>query len=178
MEDVNQRDSRLLMASKDGDLASFERLVRLYQAKLLRVVGRIVYDPKTAEEVVQDVFVSVYQSLASIDEKRPFSSYIYAVAKNAGISLLRAKKHGKEVMLEDSLPSLVNVEKEYIDREERERIHGALAHLPAKYRVPLRLYYFEDVSYEKISHVLGLPVNTVRTHLKRAKKLLAELLKL
>lgn len=178
MEDVNERDRRLLKASKDGDLASFEMIVRLYQKKLLRVVNRIVYDPKTAEEVVQDVFVSIYQSLGGIDEKRQFSSYLYAVAKNASISLLRAKKRVKEVVLEDIHVSPVNIENEYIDTEEKERIQRALLYLPAKYRNPLRLYYFDDVSYEKMSHVLDLPVNTVRTHLKRAKKLLAELLKI
>ena len=169
---------RFFLQAKDGDLASFEQLVRLYQKKLLRVVNRIVYDSQTAEEVVQDVFVSIYQSLGTIDHTRSFASYLYAVAKNASISLLRAKKRGKEVLLTDTLPSHVNIEKEYVDSEERERVQSALLKLPNKYRLPLRLYYFDNVSYEKISRILQLPVNTVRTHLKRAKKLLAELLKL
>lgn len=176
MEDLNHRDRSLLLKAKDGDLASFEQLVRLYQKKLLRVVTRIIYDPQAAQEVVQDVFVSIYQSLKSIDAKRPFSSYLYAVAKNASISLLRAKKRGKEVMLDDALASHVNIEKEYIDHEDQLRIQSALQKLPSKYQTPIRLYYFDDVSYEKIAHMLDVPVNTVRTHLKRAKKLLAELL--
>ena len=176
MQDVLERDRTLLLQAKDGDLASFEQLVRLYQKKLLRVVNRIVYDSQTAEEVVQDVFVSIYQSLESIDQTRLFAPYLYTVAKNASISFLRKKRRGKEVALDDMHPSIVNLEKEYIDTEERLRIHLALKKLPSKYQAPMRLYYFDDVSYEKIAHILHVPVNTVRTHLKRAKKLLAELL--
>lgn len=178
MDQINHRDKMLLLKAKDGDLASFEALVRLYEKKLFRVVARIIYNPQTAEEVVQDVFVSIYQSLAHIDEKRQFAPYLYTVAKNASISILRVKKRGKEVELEDVYPSPVNIEKEYVDKEERLRIQEALAKLPYKYRIPIRLYYFDDVSYEKIAGILNMPINTVRTHLKRAKKLLAELLKI
>jgi RNA polymerase sigma-70 factor, ECF subfamily len=178
MEDINRRDRTLLIAARAGDLASFETLVKLYEKKLFRVVNRIVYDRQSAEEIVQDVFVSVYQTLERIDESRPFSAYLYAVARNASISLLRAKKHEKEVVLEDTHPSVVNIEKDFIDKEERLRIQNALNSLPSKYRLPLRLYYFDDVSYEKIAKTLHIPVNTVRTHLKRAKGLLEELLKL
>lgn len=178
MEHVNRRDRALLIAAKNGDLSAFEDLVRLYERKLLRVVGRIIYNPQTAEEVVQDVFVSIYQSLARIDENRLFASYLYTVAKNASISILRAKKRGKEVVLEDVHPSLVNIEKEYMDKEEGLRIQEVLNTLPSKYRIPIRLYYFDDVSYEKIAGILNMPINTVRTHLKRAKKLLGEILKI
>ncbi len=178
MEHVNRRDRALLIASKNGDLSAFEDLVRLYERKLLRVVGRIVFDPYVAQEVVQDVFVSIYQSFASIDEKRPFAPYLYTVAKNASISILRVKKRGKEVALEDVYPSHVNIEKEYMDKEKGLRIQEALNTLPSKYRIPIRLYYFDDVSYEKIASILNMPINTVRTHLKRAKKLLGEMLKI
>lgn len=178
MDQINHRDKILLLKAKDGDLASFEALVRLYEKKLFRIVARIIYNPQTAEEVVQDVFVSIYKSLARIDENRPFAPYLYTVAKNASISMLRVKKRGKEVVLEDVYLSPINIEKEYANKEERVRIQEALAKLPYKYRIPIRLYYFDDVSYEKIAHMLDMPVNTVRTHLNRAKKLLAELLKL
>lgn len=178
MEETNAMERTLLIKAKGGDLLSFERLVRLYEKKLLRVVGRIIYDPYVCEEVVQDVFVSIYQSLESIDVERPFAPYLYTVAKNASISRLRAKKRAKEVLLDDSLSSSVNIENEYIDLEERVRIQKALSTLPDKYQTPIRLYYFQDVSYEKIAHILDVPVNTVRTHLKRAKKLLLDLLKL
>ncbi|MEK7060801.1 MAG: sigma-70 family RNA polymerase sigma factor [Patescibacteria group bacterium] len=176
MDHVNRRDRALLIAAKNGDLSAFEDLVRLYERKLLWVVGRIIVDPHAAEEVVQDVFVSIYQAIEHIDETRPFAPYLYTVAKNASISFFRRKLYGKETPLDDVHASIVNIEKEYIDTEERQRVQRALKKLPLKYQTPIRLYYFDDVSYEKIAHMLDIPVNTVRTHLKRAKKLLAELL--
>ena len=72
----------------------------------------------------------------------------------------------------------MNIEKEYMDKEKGLRIQEALNTLPSKYRIPIRLYYFDDVSYEKIASILNMPINTVRTHLKRAKKLLGEMLKI
>lgn len=172
MEENNRRDRELLHKAKDGDLLSFERLVRLYEKKLLRVVDRLIFDRFASEEVVQDVFVSLYKSLDRIDDSKPFAPYLYTIAKNAGISKLRAKKRGTNVQFDDSLSSHVNLEKEYEDKEKRLLVHRAVDQLPEKYQKPIRLYYFHDVSYEKIAHLLKVPVNTVRTHLKRAKKLL------
>jgi RNA polymerase sigma-70 factor (ECF subfamily) len=165
-------DEALVVEIQEGNILAFETLVGRYQRGLLSFVYRIVWDEKTAEEVVQDAFFSVYRSIGSIDTSKKFSTYMFTLAKNAAISALRKRK--PSVKLEEMM--WVEDDEPFYEKLLRDDLHesvsAAIQSLPHKYQQVIDLYYFQDLSYEEVSQKLKLPVNTVRTHLKRAKEAL------
>ena len=170
-------DEQLVALIKKGEILSYEELVHRYEEKLLRFVRRWLRDSHDVEEVVQDSLFKMYLGINKIDEKRKFSSYLYAIAKNESISKIRSKK--------DTLPLLEYVigadgEKIYeklINREKNDLLHQAMNKLSEIQKSVLKMYFFEELSYKKIQAKLGLPINTVKTLLRRSKINLAKKLK-
>ncbi len=170
-------DEELVREVQDGSISAFEILVKKYENRLISFIYRILNNRADAEEVVQDTFFNVYLTIDRVDVSRKFSTYLFEIAKNQAISLLR-KKHA-DLVLEDET-AIETDEKIYeglIRKEQRENIGLEVAKLEAKYRRVVQLYYFDDLSYEEISAKLKLPVNTVRTHLLRAKEILRKNIK-
>lgn len=169
-------DQELVERIKNGEVWAFEKLVRKYQAKLIAFAKRIVRDPKTAEEVVQDAFVKTYLAIDRIEAERKFSSFLYEVAKNTAISQLRKEKYELPLVEEMLVGENKSRIEEIASEEERENIRQLVAKLPAKYREALTCYYFREMSYEETSKRLQIPINTVRTNLKRGKEQLKKLM--
>jgi RNA polymerase sigma-70 factor, ECF subfamily len=162
-------DIELIQAIKAGDILAFENLVKKYQQPLFRFVMRVVWNEKDAEEIVQDTLFNTYKNIDKIDTTKTISTYIFAIAKNTAISVLRRKKvsvsFDKTVDVEDDAKIFENL----IQKETAQHIHLALNQLEEKYRLVIRLYYFEDLAYTEISRKCRIPLNSVRTILRRAK---------
>lgn len=165
-------DADLVRAIQNGDISSFETLVDRYQRGLTSFVIHFIPDAQTAQDVVQDAFVRVYKTIDRVDPSRKFSTYVFEIAKNAALSVLRAKKHTIPLESIVELSDDAIFFEQYLRNDQAQRVREAVNRLPSKYRQVIMLYYFDDVSYEGISTKLQVPINTVRTHLKRAKDLL------
>lgn len=169
-------DEQLVRAIQEGDVLAYETLIKRYQHGLFFFVLRIVHDDAIASDVVQNSLVKVYEIIDRIDTKKKFSTFVFEIAKNAAISELRKRKH------DISLEEIVDFAEEESFVEElyqadlENQVRNIVKHLPPKYRAVITLYYFEELSYEEIGRKLRLPINTVRTHLKRAKEQLKKLL--
>lgn len=173
---TERSDEELVADIQEGDIFAFEHLVRRYQRRLHAFAIHMTGDDAAAADVVQESFISLYKTIDRVDPKRKFSSYVFAIAKNTAISHLRSKK--KEVSLEDIVlagedESLLT---DLVASEQKHTIGQALGKLNEKYRRVVRLYYFDDLSYEEISKKMRVPMGTVRTHLRRAKAVLHKLL--
>lgn len=168
-------DAKLVDAVQNGDVFAFEMLVKRYQKKLHSFVVHLVGDDFAADDVVQESFIRIYKTIERVDTSRPFSTYIFSVARNGAISFLRSK--GKQVSLEDIVlaDDDESLYEEIIARERKHAVARALGQLEEKYRKIIRLYYFDDLSYEEIGRKMRLPINTVRTHLFRAKQALRKI---
>lgn len=161
-------DKELVVAVQSGDIAAFEMLVRRYQKRLHVYAVRFVGSHQSADEVVQDALFKLYQTIDRVDASRKLSSYVYTITKHTAISYLRSHR------------SLLRLN-EMIAQEEKadfSHIYDAVDQLSASYRSVIKLYYFDELSYKEISSKLRVPINTVRTYLFRAKKLLKERLKI
>jgi len=168
-------DAELVRQVQEGNVFAFEVLVKRYQGRLHSFVVHLVSDTHAADDVVQESFISLYKTIDRVDTTRPFSTYVFSIARNQAISYLRSRK--KQVPLEDIvLADDDGLMYEDIMAAEREHIvTRALDRLEEKYRKVIRLYYFDDLSYEEIGRKMRLPVNTVRTHLFRAKRSLRKI---
>jgi len=170
-------DEELIKEVKRGDVLAFEKLVLRYEGKLMRYSRKYLKEEKDAEEVVQDSLFKVYKNLYHFDIKKRFAPYIYKITKNTIMDLYRKKK--------ESLPlfdSVIGIEGEDMyekvhKKEETGRLHQAIGELKEIYKKVIKMYYFEEMSYKKMQNKLGVPLNTVRTLLKRAKMTLAKKIK-
>lgn len=167
-----QPDEVLVREVVEGNISAFEELVRRYQGKLLSFVAYMVWDAASAQDVVQESFIAVYKTIDRIDTKRKFSSYLFSIARNHAISFVRSRKPHIPLEVAESVTSINRPDKIVEEAEEKRRIEEALERIDRKYKQVITLYYFDDLSYEEISKRLRLPVNTIRTHLRRAKAVL------
>lgn len=169
-------DEQLVRAIQEGDVLSYEQLVTRYEHRLLAFAYRIVGSHEAAQEVVQDSLFAVYKTIDRIDTTRKFSSYVYEITKHAAISYLRKQHH---TMTLDESVSIDGDEAMYENlgrNETQAEVRKAVLSLPQKYRDVLQLYYFDELSYEEIAKKLAVPINTIRTHVRRAKNELTKLL--
>jgi len=169
-------DEALVREVKAGNVAAFEDLVRRYQGKLHSFVTYVVRDHDSAWDVVQESFISLYKTIDRIDSSKKFSSYLFSITRNHAISYLRNRTPHASLNEIASLPSSELPESLVEQNEEGKKIEKAIDTIDIKYKKVISLYYFEDLSYEEIGKCLHLPVNTIRTHLRRAKKALRRVL--
>lgn len=172
-------DERLVETVQNGDIAAFEILVKRYQKRLLAFVLRILRDEDDASDAVQEALFKAYKAMDRIDTERKFSTYLFGIAKNEAINLLRRRK--KHLTLDTvSVPETggLTVFEQTAFLELREKLQIALRRMDRKYRKIITLYYFHDLHYDEIAKKLAIPVNTVRTHLKRGKERLGKELRM
>lgn len=184
-------DHSLLAATRTGDEAAFQEIVRRYRNQITNYVYRLLDDYDRAVDMAQETFVRVYMNVDRYQATYNFSTYIYRIAHNLAISELRQRKRRRLIPLptffsdkdseevEVDLPDhrQVAADDAMIGDERRQAVSKAIASLPDKYRAPLVLCDIEEKSYEEISEVLGLPVGTVKSRINRARNLLKEKLR-
>lgn len=171
-------DEELVRLVQQGHISSYETLIRRYQQKLYSFVLRILKNPQDAQDAVQETFIHVYEHIERFDVLRSFASYIFPIARNEAITLIR-KKHPhipiESIILSDEKESHLDA---LVKSERNEELKKALEMLDSKYRRVLELYYFDDLSYEDIGTRLSIPINSVRTLIRRGKSKLKVLVSL
>lgn len=155
----------------------FEYIIDRYERALLRYAKRLTGDMHLSEDIVQEVFLSVYQNINSFDITRKFSSWIYRITHNKSINVLKKKSlvlslGDKDIV--DRKDILSEFEKKLDLKKTKESLEKAINVLPIKYREVIILRYFEDKSYEEISDICHCPVSTVGVRIKRALKILKD----
>lgn len=170
-------DEELIKDIQRGNIIAFEEIVKRYQKRLFFFVYHITQDEKDAEEIIMDTLFNIYRTIERIDINRKFSTYIFEIAKNNAISYLRKRKYTVTLEEESLLYLDESIYEKLILQEEMDLLKKAINRLNLRYKLIINLYYFEDQSYEEISTKTNLPLNTVRTHLFRARVLLRKELK-
>lgn len=175
-------DSELARAYLDGDEDAFRALIDRYANPLFRFAQRFTNNADDSEDIVQECFIRLHTSLPKLRLDEPLKPWLYRVCANLCHNLARDKRSlnfsqleetndaGDVVSFVDQIPDSGETADIAMDRSlETERVRTAMEALPPKYRTILSLFYSDGLSYEEIGSVLRLPLNTVRTHLKRAK---------
>lgn len=154
----------------DGDADAYEPLVARYHVGLIIHCERLVGDRDQAEDIAQEAFIKAFTNLRDFDPaKSRFSTWLYRIATNKAIDYLRAAK--RKVPVEDIELIADEATPDYEAEETRREIRDAVAKLqPPTHRRVIEAYYWEGKSYEQIAAALNIPINTVRTWLRRAKQ--------
>ena len=176
-------DYELVQSAVAGREASFEELVRRYQRPIAAYVYRMVGDYDAALDLTQEVFIKVYASLSRYRPEFKFSTWIYKIAHNAAIDHLRRHATREAVASSEPDRAEATVESRRLSPEqESERaercleIETVIQMLPAPYRELILLRHSQDLSYEEIAEVTGLPLGTVKNRLFRAREAMRDLL--
>ena len=178
-------DHRLIAECLQGDTAAFGVLVRRYQERLYNTVYRMVGNAEDAYDVVQEAFLSAYQSLESFKGDSLFFTWLYRIAVNTAISLKRKQRavvsidagRNGEPGIDPHDPSEANRPGHAMEQaEQQRRIRQALARLSPEHRAVLVMKDMEGQKYETMAEVLDVPIGTIRSRLHRARLELRELL--
>jgi RNA polymerase sigma-70 factor (ECF subfamily) len=180
-EPLTTTDVDLLPRCRGGDQAAWRELVALHTRKVFGLAYRFTGRVDEAEDLTQEVFVKVYQTLGRYRESDgPFGGWLMAVARNHAIDHYRRRKQERLRRTEDpALLETAPAREEHpvagLEREERRHlVHSGLRALPPDLRVPLILRDLQELPYEAIASELGIPLGTVKSRINRARLELAK----
>ncbi|HEY6304966.1 MAG TPA: RNA polymerase sigma factor [Candidatus Angelobacter sp.] len=163
-----------LAQAAQSDSQGFAKIVEEYQAMVFSIAFHFLQDRGTAEDVAQEVFLELYQRLATIESGAHLTHWLRRVAVHRAIDQGRRKKHRSESALEDAPePSATTALRDPILQEQLQK---TLAELPEKQRMIVVLRYQEDLGPAEIAELLQMPVNTVKSTLHRSLEELRRLL--
>lgn len=169
-------DRDLIQRARRGDAEAFGELVIRYQTGVFNVCYRLLHERAEAQDLTQETFIRAGERLQTFDEERLFGPWIRRVAANVCLNHLESQKRTAELDDERDADESQRPETQVEVRERSERIRIALASLPVRYRLVIELRHYQELSYEEIAAELHIPLSDVKSHLFRARKILAEIL--
>ncbi len=175
---MQEPSATLLARCIQGDSQAFAQLVASVQTYVYNLAYRLLHDEDEAHDLAQDALLRAWRTLPSFRGESRFTTWLYRLVVNLGLNRLARLQRRHEAPLEGPLPPdpspLGADPREIVGAAERRRlIWQAVDALPDKYRVAITLYYQHECSYQEIADILQLPINTVKTHLARARHQLA-----
>jgi RNA polymerase sigma-70 factor (ECF subfamily) len=178
-----ESDSQLVARAQGGDQQAFEQLVQRHSDPVFRLAVSILgreFIPE-AEDVAQEVFLKVHHALESFRGEAEFSSWIYRITFNQAVNLKARVRFRKPHADETALYGAVTAEPSPYSQAETAQRDRALAEsiqsLPEVYQSALRLYYWLGAETAEVADLLGVPANTAKSYLHRARQLLHGMLK-
>ena len=172
-------EKELILLLQQGDESAFETILHLYEKKVYTLCRRMCGNDEDAQEAAQDAFLSLWRSAKSFRGDASLSTWLYRLATNACIDLLRRNKRGGErVSLDDEETTLELVDEsplpeQALERKETQRlVEKGLAALPEDYRAILLLREAEGLSYAEIAEAMHMELGTVKSRISRGRVLL------
>ena len=177
-------EARLIGRLKDGDHDALETIFKIYSGKLYNVAHRILGEAADTEEVIQDVFWTVYRKAKSFRGNSQFSTWLYRLTVNAALGKIRRSKKSKEVEYDEFLPKFQKdghhlirpvvdwsdtLDEKYAEQEIHMLLGKALDQLKPLDKSVIVLSDLEGLSDKEIAATLGLTVSAVKTRLHRAR---------
>lgn len=177
-------DIELISASIAGGEDGFEELVRRYQRPIVGYVYRMLGNHESALDVTQEVFIKVFNSLDRYSSEYKFSTWLYRIAHNAAIDHMRRNSINTQSLETENADGTYQLQIESPgptpeqDRERSEwrtQIDAIVKCLPTPYRDLIVLRHSQDLSYDEIAEVTGLPLGTVKNRLFRAREMMRDI---
>jgi RNA polymerase sigma-70 factor (ECF subfamily) len=169
----------VLERASEGDMDAFEQVYKATSSFVYNVAFRITRNSPDAEEVTQDVFMKIYRNLKGFRFRSAFKTWVYRITVNTAINRYhKSKKEEKDRVdydnIIESLPDRRLAAEGVIQSDNEARLNALLDTLSHEHKTCLILREIEGLSYQEISDTLKIPVNTVRSRLKRARQALLE----
>lgn len=185
---TDQKAEEETLAKKliEGDIEAFDRFVEMYQKKIYALAYNMTHNQMDAQDVTQEVFLTIFRKAHTFQGKSAFSSWVYRVALNAVYMKLRTRKKDQSISVEDAFPSFngagyhqevirdwsESAESLMFSNETKNVIQSAVDQLPEKEKVAFLLRDVEGLSTEEAAEALDLSISAIKSRLHRARLLL------
>ena len=168
----------LLTRLKNGDILAFDQIYEMYSHKLFSFVFKILKNEAEVDDIVQEVFVKIWESRCKLEDYKLLNSYIFTIAYNNSIDLIRKRITNNKYLeyLKNSAsinftPSIIN---QIEFKELNNLVDKLIANLPDRQKQVYLLHRVEDLTYPEIAEQLGISKNTVENHMVKALKYLRQ----
>lgn len=173
------QEQALIRRAQAGDAAAFEALLQTHAVYVYNLALRVLRQPQEAEDMAQEALLRAWQALPRFRGDARFTTWLYQIVTNLcynrlpGLKaeLLALEVDAAALHLPDERPT---IEADLLSTELKERLHEAIAALPESYQLLITLRHLQEMSYEEISQVTGLPLGTVKTGIFRGRAHLRE----
>jgi RNA polymerase sigma factor (sigma-70 family) len=183
-------DEELLNGLKKGDQLSFKKLVEEFQTPLLRLCSGFFHNHEDARDIVQETFIEVFESIGHFRADSKLSTWLYRIAVNKSLNLIRKRKVTRLMLSLDSFmhkdsaaekqSSLTHKSDEadfnFEQTEKRKRIRKAVDALPENQRIAFILNKYQGLSYSEVSEIMAISISSTESLLHRAKLRLQKIL--
>lgn len=179
----------LVKKSKEGDFEAFEELVNLHEKHVYNIAWNMLRNQEDAEEVLQETFIKAYDKLNQFEGRSKFSTWLYRIATNEALMIIRKKNPVQPVSLDEPIDDgyRTKIRRELIDwkenpqdiylkKELKEKIDYIIYSLPEDYRSVFVLRDIQGFSGEKVSEILSITIPAVKARLHRARLYAREIL--
>ncbi|MFQ5754666.1 MAG: RNA polymerase sigma factor RpoE [Acidiferrobacterales bacterium] len=181
-------DQALVDRVQRGEKPAFDLLVRKYQHKVAKLVGRYVYDRAEVEDVSQEVFIKAYRAIAGFRGDSAFYTWLYRIAVNTAKNYLESRARrppSTDINMEaveilegaENLRDMATPEHNLLTDEIAHTVHRAISALPVDLRAAITLRDIDGLSYEDIAQIMECPIGTVRSRIFRAREAIDKELK-
>ena len=169
-------EAELITRAQNGERNAFSELVRIHTRGVFNVVYRMCGDALVAEDAAQETFIRAWQNIASYRPQTSMRNWLYRIAFNAGMDMLRKEKRIlptdiEDLQLQDDRPGPESLTSQ---NERTALVQKAILSLPDASRAVLVLKEYEGMSYREIADALDIPLGTAMSRLNYARKLLKE----
>ncbi|MBC8548300.1 MAG: sigma-70 family RNA polymerase sigma factor [Candidatus Brocadiales bacterium] len=162
---------------KGVDENTFTRLVEEYGQQVYNIAAFTVQDEMLAEDITQEVFIKIYRKISDFRGEAKLSTWIYRITINTCYNhLKRDKKYRKMDEMPTHLSDGASPEMDLLRNDLHTAVRNAVGTLPKVQRMAISLYYFHDRSYVEIAEIMSIPMNTLKSHIYRAKQTLKTIL--
>ena len=173
VERVARDDEEIVRRVRSGNVDAFALLVSRYQRQIIALGHRFFRRREDVEDFAQEVFLQAFRKLDTFRGTGRFYSWLVRIGYNRGYRETRSAPRFDLLPCDTAVDAAPGPD-EALERAQAQRaVADAIARLPARYADCVALYYFFDLSYQEVSTVTGFTLNTVRSHIRRGKRLLA-----
>ena len=173
-----QDDIILVQKILSGETETFRQVIERHQAGIYYLGLKFLHNHEAAEDFTQEVFMKAFTKIRSYQRKAPLGAWLYKLAFNHAVN--RAKVNQRRLLAELPLPPEVletvegtgDLEATLLRTELQQAIRSILDGLPDIYNLMIRMHFYDHLGYRDISDIMDIPVNTIKSHIFRAKKMI------
>lgn len=171
-EEAEHHDERMLLTRlKSGEKLAFEILYDRYRSQITRNLLRLVKCEELAEDILQNLFIKVWDIRASLDEQKSFRSYLFRISENMVMDYYRRSSIDKKIrerLVQSGTDIYSHIEESIFTKEDQEILYAAIEMLPPKRKEVFLLCKLDGKSYKEVSKLLGISHSTINDHLYKA----------
>lgn len=161
-----------------GDFRAFELLVEQYEKLVFFVVNRMVHHLQDKEDICQEIFIKVHQSLRKFKFQSKLATWIARIAYLTAVDHVKKSKAERQADYPENIDNYHftndSPEAELVKKDNAAYVHLLIKQMPLQYRTVLTLYHLNEFTCSEIEQITGIPEGTVKSHLFRARKILKE----